>query len=207
MSKGKRPRQKPRKPPAECLSDRERNAIGEIVSRSPDLAGPSFKPDGDGSMAPDEPTESDLVFKARVAYATGTSSPDLSARLIRQAGQVSVAPGDDVVSVTNATTAALAGIKPTTELEGLLAAQIVGTHNVAMELLRRAVASKYQDGLKLSANLASKFLRLSIDQVDALCRLQGKGRSHTSNVGSVNVEAGGQAVVGVVDTGGRNEKK
>lgn len=45
---------------------------------------------------------------------------------------------DERMARLTAALAMLEGIKPGNELEGMLAAQMVGTHSAAMEILRRA---------------------------------------------------------------------
>ena len=50
------------------------------------------------------------------------------------------------------------------------------------------------------SNRATRLLRLYVDQLAALVRLRGGGARQTVRVERVTVEAGGQAVVGVVAT-------
>ncbi len=190
------------------LSDRERGAIGVLLDRGPALGPPRYREDKAGTASPDEPTGDNSVFSARLAVATGTNSIELATRMIQQAGQVAAAPTDDPVNLSNATAAAIAGIRPRDELEGLLASQMVGCHGIAMEMMRRSNSSKYVEQLKVHGMLATKFLRLFIDQVDALSRLRGKAGKQTVRVEHVHVEAGGQAVVGAITPGrGHGEER
>jgi hypothetical protein len=73
-----------------------------------------------------------------------------------------------------ATFVALMGIRPKDEIEGMMAAQLVAAHNAAMECYRRAM----------------------IDEQTF------EGRRENLNLEHVHVHAGGQAVVGMVETPG-----
>jgi hypothetical protein len=97
--------------------------------------------------------------------------------------------------------AALIGIKPADEVEGMLAAQMVATHNAAMVLLqrlRRVETNRQQDS---AGNLATKLLRTYAMQVEALQRYRGKGQQKVT-VEHVHVHSGGQPIVGAVHQGG-----
>ena len=55
-------------------------------------------------------------------------------------------------------------------------------------------------------NLYTKLLRLGIDQINTLERMKGKGQQKII-VEKVNIEAGGQAAIGVYEGVGANAKK
>ncbi len=140
-----------------------------------------------------------------VKAATGTASEDLQMRLLDQVRDAlwphSPRSEQEVVSQTKAMLAALAGIRPQDEMEGMLAAQMVATHNVAMDCLRRAtVPGQAFEARELNLRHAGKLLALHMRQVEVLDRHRGQGKQ-TVTVNSVNVEPGGQAVVGHVHTG------
>ena len=73
---------------------------------------------------------------------TGTSDPELLLHLVQQAWNAStqvLKPDKDGKDISQgAILAALKGIGPQNEMEGMLAVQMVSTHNAAMECLRRA---------------------------------------------------------------------
>tara|TARA_R110002110_G_scaffold368469_1_gene578258 strand:+ start:649 stop:1140 length:492 start_codon:yes stop_codon:yes gene_type:complete len=97
------------------------------------------------------------------------------------------------------TVAALKGIQPKDEIEGMLAAQMVATHNAILECFRRAMAPEQslqsrELNLKNGAKLASIYTR----QMEALNKHRGKGQQNVT-VEHVHVEAGGQAIVGHVE--------
>jgi D-tyrosyl-tRNA(Tyr) deacylase len=97
----------------------------------------------------------------------------------------------------------LNGFKPADELEGMLSAQMVATHTAAMECLRRAMIEEQTfAGRDQNLKHASKLLSIYARQLDALNKHRGKGQQKVT-VEHVHVEAGGQAVVGHVETGQR----
>jgi hypothetical protein len=97
--------------------------------------------------------------------------------------------------------AALRGIAPQDETEGMLAAQIVGLHNVSMEFLRRAIREIIPFGERREyANLAIKLSRAFNHSCETLNRIRGKAPPSV-NVGHVNVAGGAQAIVGIVNRG------
>jgi hypothetical protein len=108
----------------------------------------------------------------------------------------------------SATIAALAGIGPKDELEGMMAAQLIAAHNAAMECYRRAmIAEQTFEGRRENLAQAGKLSRTYAVLLDALNRHRGKGQQKVT-VEHVHVHAGGQAVVGMVETtGGGGQQK
>lgn len=102
--------------------------------------------------------------------------------------------------------AALAGIGPKDELEGMMAAQLVAAHNAAMECYRRAMIGEQTfEGRRENLAQASKLSRTYAALLEALNRHRGKGQQKVT-VEHVHVHAGGQAVVGVVGPPGGGGK-
>ena len=91
----------------------------------------------------------------------------------------------------------LEGIGPQNRLEGTLGAQMIATHEAAMECLRRSIGPGVDRDQELKH--AAKLLALFTQQLEALNRLRGKGQQKVT-VKYVHVEAGAQAVVGNVET-------
>jgi hypothetical protein len=108
----------------------------------------------------------------------------------------------------SATVAALLGIAPKDELEGMMAAQLIAAHNAAMECYRRAMLGEQTfEGRRENLNQANKLSRTWATLLDALNGHRGKGQQKVT-VEHVHVHAGGQAVVGVVGTpGGGDHRK
>jgi hypothetical protein len=101
----------------------------------------------------------------------------------------------------NAAVDVLQEIKPQDAVEGMLAVQMVALHNAALECLRRAALPNqtpkcFDMNLRHAQRLTAGYLR----QMEALDKRRGKGQQ-TLVVKYVNVEPGGQAVVGTVHTG------
>jgi hypothetical protein len=98
-----------------------------------------------------------------------------------------------------ATVAALIGIKPTDEVEGMIAAQLVAAHNAAMECYRRAMVNEQTfEGRRENLSQANKLSRTYAVLLDALNRHRGKGQQKVT-VEQVHVHSGGQAIVGTVE--------
>ena len=96
--------------------------------------------------------------------------------------------------------AGLIGIGPQDELEGMIAAQLVATHNATMECFRRAmIPEQTLEGRRENLNQANKLSRTYATLMEALKRHRGKGQQKVT-VEHVHVHAGGRAVVGVVET-------
>lgn len=101
-----------------------------------------------------------------------------------------------------ATVAALAGIAPQDEFEGMLAAQLLGAHHAAMECYRRAMhRDQPSEARQVNLVQANKLSRTTAILLDALNKHRGKGQQKVT-VEHVHVHAGGQAVVGTVEAPG-----
>ena len=100
------------------------------------------------------------------------------------------------------TLAAMMGIAPRDQIEGMLAAQMVAAHNSSMECHRRAMLdNRTFEGRKEDLNQANKLSRTYTLLLDPLNRHRGKGQQKVT-VEHVHVHSGGQAIVGEVETGG-----
>ena len=100
----------------------------------------------------------------------------------------------------------LVGISPKDELEGMVAAQLLASHNAAMECYRRAMISEQTfEGRKENLNQANKLSRTHATLLEALNRHRGKGQQKVT-VEHVHVHEGGQAIVGNVEGGGARLK-
>jgi hypothetical protein len=99
----------------------------------------------------------------------------------------------------NAAVAALAGISPQNELEGMIAAQLLASHNAALECYRRAMLGEQTlEGRRDNLSQANKLSRTYALLLDALNRHRGKGQQKVT-VEHVHVHSGGQAIVGMVE--------
>lgn len=127
---------------------------------------------------------------------------DEASLLVRQALQSlphvhsGISPTDDGNNKV-ATIGLMEAIEPKDAIEGMIAAQIVGLHNVTMDCLKRAhiCTGPERDTALQQANKTSRtFGQL----VETLNKHRGKGRQ-TMVVEHVHVHQGGQAIVGQVE--------
>ncbi len=135
--------------------------------------------------------------------ATGTEKPVLMLQLINQALNTLWIPAGTSAERRNehiqSAIALLQGIKPENEIEGMLATQMVGTHNAAMECLRRAmIEGQTFEGRDNNLKHAAKLLTICTRQIETLDKHRGKGQQKVT-VEHVHVAAGGQAVVGNIE--------
>ncbi len=144
------------------------------------------------------PKEKPHLVHAKIALALGTVDNSTETFLLNQAIQSfpDSVPGIDRVNIT---AALMYGIAPDNEVEGMLGLQMVATHNLAMELLGRAMRYDCWDATRDGVNMATKLLRTYKAQMEALNRNRGKSPSQKVTVEHVHVNAGGQAIVGNVE--------
>jgi len=153
-------------------------------------------------IAPDG--DNQLLSQIALWDAFGTVSPDFQSRimfeLINAAGSNGIHEPVQQSEV-NGMIAAMHGIGPCDETEGMLAAQMVATNTLAMHFLHELRHSKHLSMQAANGNLAIKLLRLYPMQMEALNRYRGKGQQKVT-VEHVNVHPGGQAIVGNVNHSG-----
>jgi hypothetical protein len=136
---------------------------------------------------------------------TGANSNILGGKLFRQVlAVIGNGPTHKDEDIFATTMAALKGIGPKDELEGMLAAQMVAVHTTAMEMSARALADgQTVDGVDRNINRVTKLMRTFTTQLEALNKYRTKGQQKIT-VQHVNVNDGGQAIVGDVNQGGGN---
>lgn len=92
-------------------------------------------------------------------------------------------------------------LEPVGAAEGMLAAQMVGTHAAALDCLRRAAIPGQSDwGRDSNLKHAQKLMTLYAQQMAALDKHRGRGQQKVT-VEHVHVHSGGQAIVGNVERG------
>ncbi|WP_342111806.1 hypothetical protein [Methylobacterium sp. SI9] len=132
----------------------------------------------------------------------GTASADFAEHGIGRLAAVMRSRGEELPGDTafNMSLAAIGGIAPQNEMEAMLAVQMVGVHEVAMEMLTRAKLANDTGHLERYGTLATKLLRTFTAQTEALAKLR-RGGSQEVVVKHVHVYPGGQAIVGNVTSG------
>jgi hypothetical protein len=92
----------------------------------------------------------------------------------------------------SATVAAMVGICPKDELEGMMAAQLIAAHNAAMECYRRTMIGEQTfEGRRENLSQANKLSRTYAALIDALNRHRGKGQRGRYTGGGGSSEIGG----------------
>ncbi len=136
----------------------------------------------------------------------GTSDGNATAALVKQLISPAVLSGNTTEQEVNAKIEMVRDIQPRDSIEAALAVQMINVHGVTIEMMKRAMLEEQSvDGVSNNVNRVTKMSRLFIAQMEALQRYRSKGQQ-TIQVQHVNVENGGQAVVGNVNTGGESEK-
>lgn len=97
----------------------------------------------------------------------------------------------------------VAELKPQDHLEGMLVVQMIALHNMALEcscltFLSNQTNEERNVNIKHTTKLISAFTRA----VEVLDKHRGNGQTITVKHQQVNVESGGQAVIGDVNHGG-----
>ena len=112
---------------------------------------------------------------------------------------------DNQQEILDNTLVSINDIKPKDAIEAMLAAQMVATHNAAMQNLERAnglLNSKVYKEIELGSkafNVANKLTRTYTMQMEALQRYRGKG-AQKMVIEHVNVNSGGQAIIGSIES-------
>ncbi len=137
----------------------------------------------------------------------GTFDRDLIDKTFGQivsVGFASKSTSETKVRSVNAALASIIEIDPQDSTELMLAAQMVTVHNVSMEMARRALLSEQTlEGVNLNINFMTKLMRTYTAQIEALTKYRNKGKQQiTVKQRNVNVNDGGQAVIGDVNQGG-----
>jgi len=155
-------------------------------------------------MSDDGPSPADFLEKFGENFlheATGADSHDLQKGLLLQLTRTLWLPNgsspENMDALVNAAIAALIEIRPRGALEGALAVQMVATHNAALNCLMLALKEPQTPYSFERVQQAHKLMALYLRQVEAFDKHRGIGLP-SINVENVNVQAGGQAIVGHV---------
>ena len=141
-----------------------------------------------------------IVSREDMMRALGTDSAEFTDGVLRQlASAVSLGGGADEEAI-NFALAVIAGIEPKDELETMLAMQMVAIHLATMTFTRRLAHVETLDQQHGSERALNKLARTFAMQLEALKRYRTGGEQKVV-VQHVNVNEGGQAIVGTVDRG------
>ncbi|GAA0762444.1 hypothetical protein [Erythrobacter ramosus] len=133
---------------------------------------------------------------------TGSTSLDVGIALVeRTTHAMWMADPSDEETLTKTMSLAmeaLRGLKPRDEAEGMLAAQMIASHNAAMDCMHRAMTPGQSiQARDMNLKHAAKMMSLYERQLAALDKRRGAGQQKIT-VEHVTVQAGGQAIVGNV---------
>ena len=141
-----------------------------------------------------------IVSREDMMRALGTDSAEFTDGVLRQlASAVSLGGGADEEAI-NFALAVIAGIEPKDELETMLAMQMAVIHLATMTFTRRLAHVETLDQQHGSEGALNKLARTFAMQLEALKRYRTGGEQKVV-VQHVNMNEGGQAIVGAVDRG------
>lgn len=124
----------------------------------------------------------------------GVSGQEAFDQLLNQL--VDSMPGTNRDYKINSLIPILLDIAPRDSLEGMLAIQMIATHNMAMEMTKQAIlAEETSHGIDANLNRVNKLMRSFTIQMETLQKYRNKGQQ-TIRVQHVTVNDGGQAIVG-----------
>jgi len=185
---------------------RERAVVEAYLARKKETA-PRMKAlvkDGLAELVPDHPEPK--IAHLLLMEAVGAKDLDFLNGLLSQLINAG-AQGEDVdESSLNFMLSVVKGVEPEDQVEAMLAAQMAAVHMATMTFAGRLAnvdTIPQQDSAERAFN---KLARTFASQVEALKRYRTGGRQ-TVTVEHVTVNAGGQAIVGNVETGGRGASK
>jgi hypothetical protein len=98
----------------------------------------------------------------------------------------------------NAALATIDSMQPRSELQAILAVQIIATGFAGLRFLRQSHRNMTEDFINVYGNYAIKLLRLQNDMIQTFDRYQ-RGNKQTVEVRHVHIHPGGQGVVGIIN--------
>src|SRR5438034_4056277 len=131
-----------------------------------------------------------------------TLSDEFVDEMLTQLGSA-LAPGawDQLEPGTlNAAIAIIASVKPQTELEALLAVQIVATGFAGLKFLQRGQSHLEEAYISVYGGYSTRLLRLQLDLIQALDKHR-RGHKQTVEARHVHIHSGAQGVVGIINSG------
>ena len=145
--------------------------------------------------------QDDLVNGCQHMMASlGTDSPEFLEMVLSQVAATFSHSGKVDQNQVNATLAVIDGVQPKDELETMLVVQMTAIHTATMTLARRLAHVETLDQQNSAERALNKLSRTYAMQMEALKRYRTGGEQKVV-VQHVNVNDGGQAIVGTVDRG------
>jgi hypothetical protein len=100
----------------------------------------------------------------------------------------------------NAAIAIIASVKPQTELEALIAVQIVATGFAGLKFLQLSQRHLEEANISVYGGFANRLIRLQLDLIQALDKHR-RGHKQTVEVRHVHIHSGAQGMVGIINSG------
>jgi hypothetical protein len=100
----------------------------------------------------------------------------------------------------NAAIALIASVRPQSELEALLAVQVVATGFVGLKFLKHSQHHLDEAFIGVYGGYGTRLLRLQMELIQTLDKHR-RGNKQTVEVRHVHIHPGGQGVVGIVNSG------
>jgi hypothetical protein len=107
-------------------------------------------------------------------------------------------------STLNAALATIDSMQPQSELQALMAVQIIATGFAGLRFLRQSYRHMTEEYIDVYGNYAIKLLRLQNDMIQTFERYR-RGNKQTVEVRHVHIHAGGQGMVGIINQPGDRE--
>ena len=161
-----------------------------------------------GDAVPPADSAEEVTVKRFLAQVVGVRDPDVALRIIEQVSRTqAVWPSSNALEQAQAAADMMLEIRPESVMEALLATQTIGVHHAALSfLVRTTLPAKSVQDVDVYARVAARFMRLSMEQMEAMARLKGKASRQKVTVEQVHVHDGGQAIVGAVGAAPEPEK-
>ena len=140
-------------------------------------------------------------LRARLREAFGNTASDEFAQVMMRKliDALAPSPHDELKEATlNAGLALISSMQPQSELEALLAVQIVATGFSGLRFLRDSHRQTTDDFIDVYGGYAERLLRLQADLIRTFDRHR-RGNRHTVEVRHVHLHPGSQGVIGIVN--------
>jgi hypothetical protein len=142
-------------------------------------------------------------YRARLREAFGNTMSDefVNVMLGKVIEALKPNPFDQLEEATlNSALAIISSARCQSELEALIAVEIVATGFAGLRFLRQSQHSMTDDYIRTYGPSANKLLRLHLDLIQALDRHR-RGHKQTVEVHHLHIHSGAQGLVGIVNTG------
>jgi hypothetical protein len=162
-------------------------------------------PQNDQYLAPTPDVEG---YRARLQQAFGNTMSDefVDVMLGKVVEALKPSPFDQLEEATfNAALAIIDSMQCQSELEALIAVEIIATGFSGLRFLRQSHKSMTEEYISVYGNYASKLLRLQLNLMQALDRHR-RGHKQTVEVRHVHLHSGAKGVVGIVNAPGEGHE-